>query len=136
MKPYPGENHPYLATYLSGFILALILTVLAFGLVGFEAGVCLKSICIVPGKLLFGGETIRKIPHWFIVSGIFALAVLQILVHLRYFLHLGFTSRGRWNTLAILFTLLIITFMVGGTLWIMHDLSEQMYSPDLSRDSL
>jgi cytochrome o ubiquinol oxidase operon protein cyoD len=136
MKPSSTENHPNMATYLSGFILALLLTVLAFGLVGVEAGVCLKSICIAPGKLPFGEETIRKIPHVFIVSGIFVLAVLQIWVHLRYFLHLSFTSRGRWNTLAILFTLLIIIFMVGGTLWIMHDLSDQMFSPGLPRDSL
>lgn len=133
MKPSSAENHPNMATYLRGFILALLLTALAFGLVGVEAGVCLESICIVPGKFPFGEETIRKIPHGFIVSGIFVLAVLQIVVHLRYFLHLGFTSRGRLNTLAILFTQLIIIFMVGGTLWIMHDLSDQMFSPGLPR---
>ena len=136
MKPSSTENHPNMATYLSGFILALLLTVLAFGLLGVEVGACLKPFCIVPGKLPFGEEAIRKIPHGFIVSSIFVLAALQIWVHLRYFLHLSFISGHRWNTLAILFTLLIIIFMVGGTLWIMHDLSNQMSSPDLPRDSL
>ena len=60
------------------------------------------------------------------MSGIFFLAILQILIHLRYFLHLGFGPSQRWNVLAILFTLVIIVIMVGGTLWIIYSLEYMM----------
>lgn len=105
MKPYIAENPPSLTAYLAGFILALLLTVLAFGLAGFMAG---------------------KIPLWLTVAGISSLAILQILVHLRYFLHLKFNSLSYLNVQAILFTLFIISIMVGGTLWIMHALNYTM----------
>src|SRR6266851_239620 len=51
-----------------------------------------------------------------------AAAVLQILVHLRFFLHLSFTTTPRENLLAIAFTTVLLFLMVGGSLWIMIDL--------------
>jgi len=121
MKPYSDENHPDLATYLTGFILALLLTLLAFGLViTGGADFSLGSIGKVPG--------IGEMPSWFIIGGVIILAILQILVHLRYFLHLSFGSSQKWNLQAILFALFIIIIMVGGTLWIMNDLNGHMMS--------
>ena len=117
MKPYSDENHPDLATYLTGFILALLLTLLAFGR---GADFSLGSIGKVPG--------IGEMPSWFIIGGVIILAILQILVHLRYFLHLSFGSSQKWNLQAILFALFIIIIMVGGTLWIMNDLNGHMMS--------
>jgi cytochrome o ubiquinol oxidase operon protein cyoD len=119
MKPCFDENHPDLATYVTGFILALLLTLLAFGLV--IAGVAdfsLEPIGKAPG--------IGEMPRWFSIGGVIILAILQILVHLRYFLHLSFGSPQKWNLQTILFTLFIIIIMVGGTLWIMNDLNSHM----------
>jgi cytochrome o ubiquinol oxidase operon protein cyoD len=126
MKAYSNENHPDLATYLTGFILALLLTLLAFGLVIIERGCSLGSIdkllCICPS-----GEVItEEMPRWLIIGGVSVLAILQISVHLRYFLHLSFGSAQNWNLQAILFALFIIIIMVGGTLWIMNDLNGHM----------
>ena len=114
MKPYSAENPPRLATYLAGFMLALLLTLLAFGLVSIGTGNFL--ITINHGEM----------PHWLIVTGVSILAVLQILVHLHSFLHLKFNSLKYLNVQAILFALFIIFIMVGGTLWILHDLNYQM----------
>ncbi|MGR9046918.1 MAG: cytochrome o ubiquinol oxidase subunit IV [Gammaproteobacteria bacterium] len=105
MKPYIAESPPSLTAYLAGFTLALLLTLLAFGLVSYMAG--------TP-------------PLWLIVAGVSSLAVLQILVHLRCFLHLKFDSLNYLNVRAILFALFIIAIMVGGTLWILHAMNYQM----------
>ena len=55
-----------------------------------------------------------------------AAAVLQILVHLRFFLHINFTTTPKENLLAISFTAVLIFLMVGGSLWIMIDLHQRM----------
>jgi cytochrome o ubiquinol oxidase operon protein cyoD len=55
-----------------------------------------------------------------------AAAVLQILVHLRFFLHLNFTTTPKENLLAIAFTAVLLFLMVGGSLWIMIDLHSRM----------
>ncbi|MFH0342841.1 MAG: cytochrome o ubiquinol/quinol oxidase subunit IV [Chromatiales bacterium] len=48
---------------------------------------------------------------------------LQVLVHLRFFLHLDLT---RENLLTIMFAAIFIFIMVGGSLWIMFDLHQRM----------
>jgi cytochrome o ubiquinol oxidase operon protein cyoD len=131
MKSYPVEKHPDVLQYLSGFLLALLLTLLAFGLVGSWQNELLQPINVILNKFLSGKDAVNKLPQWFSMGGIIILAVLQMMVHLRYFLHFGFSSRRRWNTLAFIFTLFIIVFMVGGTLWIMQDLKHQMLPPKL-----
>ena len=60
------------------------------------------------------------------LAGIFSAGIVQILVHLHYFLHLDTSSASRWNVLALIFTLLIMVLFVGGTLWIMYTLNYRM----------
>jgi len=86
-------------SYAAGFMLAIILTAIPFALV--MSGVASRSITLFT---------------------IFAAAVIQILVHLHYFLHLNTSSAARWNVLALIFTLLIMAIFGGGTLWIMYHL--------------
>ena len=119
MNLSPAEKPPGLITYLKGFTWALILTMLAFGLVIVGAGVPFGPITL--GEITLGGMS-----RWLVMSGTFFLAILQILIHLRYFLHLGFGLSQRWNVLAILFTLLIIVIMAGGTVWIIYSLGYMM----------
>jgi cytochrome o ubiquinol oxidase operon protein cyoD len=66
------------------------------------------------------------LPHLAVLGGIIGAAIVQILVHLHYFLHLDTSSALRWNLLALLFAVLIITLFVGGTLWIMYHLHYRM----------
>ncbi|MEJ2715611.1 MAG: cytochrome o ubiquinol oxidase subunit IV [Deltaproteobacteria bacterium] len=94
-----GASRGTLKSYLTGFVLSLILTAIPFALV-------------MSGTL----------PATAILVGIFGAGIVQILVHLHYFLHLDASSAARWNVLALLFTLLILVLFVGGTIWIMHSL--------------
>ncbi len=98
-----GASQGNLRTYATGFVLSILLTAIAFGLVMHGA-----------------------LPRWAILTGIFSAAVLQILVHLHYFLHLNTSSAARWNVMALLLTVLIITLFVGGTLWIMYHLNYRL----------
>ncbi len=96
------EQHG-LRNYLIGFVLAVILTAIPFWLV--------MSHALPPRRTLM-------------VIGI--AAVLQVLVHLRFFLHINFTTTPRENVLALAFTGILIFIMVGGSFWIMFDLHQRM----------
>jgi cytochrome o ubiquinol oxidase operon protein cyoD len=98
-----GASKGSFGSYATGFILAIVLTVFAFALV-------------ISGAL----------PRSVTLGGIFAAAIVQMLVHLHYFLHLDTSSAARWNVLALLFTVLIMVIFVGGTLWIMYNLNYRM----------
>ena len=98
-----STHGPNLKTYLVGFVLAAVLSAIPFWLVAAQA--------LPPA-------------HTLLAIGI--AAVLQVLVHLRCFLHLNFVSTPRENLLAIAFTAVLIFIMVGGSFWIMFDLYTRM----------
>jgi cytochrome o ubiquinol oxidase operon protein cyoD len=98
-----GASRGSFKSYGIGFILSVVLTASAFGLV-------------------MSGAVSRPTA----LAGIFGAAVAQILVHLHYFLHLDTSSAARWNVLALVFTVLILVLFVGGTLWIMSNLNYRM----------
>lgn len=125
MKAHSIENHASPAFYISGFALALLLTLIAFGLVVFGADVPFDPKTLASDTdlaLPLDTPVTSAIPREYIVLGIFILAILQILVHLRFFLHLNFSSEQIWNIQALVFTLFINLVMVGGTLWIMSEM--------------
>ncbi|MDR6093722.1 cytochrome o ubiquinol oxidase subunit IV [Stenotrophomonas sp. SORGH_AS_0321] len=98
-----GESHGSVKSYLIGFVLAVILTVIPFWVV-------------------MSGDFSRT------VSGvaIAVTAVLQMLVHLVFFLHLDRSSESRWNVNAAVFTVVVIGIIVAGTLWVMHNMNVHM----------
>jgi len=98
-----GEAHGSLGAYLTGFALSVVLTAAAFWLV--MSGVLTGSNAIV---------------------GVAGLAVVQIMVHLYYFLHMNSSSEQRWNVSAFAFTAVIIAIVVGGTLWVMYNANHLM----------
>ena len=95
-----GISRGSLKSYLTGFVLSLILTTIPFALV--MSGTLSSLAALVC---------------------IFSAGLVQILVHLHYFLHLDTSSAARWNVLALIFTLLIMILFVGGSLWIMSSLN-------------
>jgi cytochrome o ubiquinol oxidase operon protein cyoD len=89
--------------YLIGFALALVLTAVPF------AAVASHALSVTPTLIVIA-----------------AAAVLQITVHLRFFLHLDLSTTPRENLAAILFAGILILIMAGGTLWIMSSLNQRM----------
>jgi len=45
-----------------------------------------------------------------------------------YFLHMNTSSGQRWNVTAFAFTVLTAVIVIGGTLWVMHNVSMNMMS--------
>jgi cytochrome o ubiquinol oxidase operon protein cyoD len=89
----------------------------------------------VTGFLLAGALT--AVPFWLVMtrgamsSGLIALmvmglAMIQVVVHMVYFLHMNRRSEGGWTMMALLFTLLLVGIVLSGSLWVMHHLDTNM----------
>jgi cytochrome o ubiquinol oxidase operon protein cyoD len=98
-----GAGHITSKGYITGFVLALLLTVISFGLV--LTNIVSRQVAVI---------------------GLFVAAVAQMLVHLHYFLHLDRSSAQRWNVLALVFTALLLFIFVAGTIWVLYTLNARM----------
>lgn len=96
-----GHAHGSLRGYLVGFFLSVVLTAVPFWLVMGE---------VLDSKQLTG----------FIVM---ALAVVQIVVHMVYFLHMDTRSEQGWTMMALIFTLIVVVIALSGSLWVMYHLN-------------
>ncbi len=92
-----------LRSYLIGFGLALALTLGSFALVVW-GGLAPRTTMIILG----------------------ASALVQMAVHLRFFLHIDLSRQKREDLQLILFSVLMLTVMAVGTIWIMGNLAMRM----------
>ncbi|HEV7121337.1 MAG TPA: cytochrome C oxidase subunit IV family protein [Candidatus Paceibacterota bacterium] len=96
--------HGTLMSYTLGFFFSVLLTLAAFWTAPYL------------GIYAFG----------VVVAG----AILQIFVQLYFFLHIGSRDYPRSNLLILVFAGIIISILVGGTLWIMSNLAHlHMHAP-------
>lgn len=94
--------------YVIGFILSVMLTLLAYW-------------AVVSGAYQAG----------FVIAVVIGLAVLQLFVQLFFFLHLGEEMRPRWRVVTLGFGILVVFIVVFGSLWIMDNLNyNMMHSPE------
>ena len=100
--PNQGERAD-IVTYLIGYISALALTGVAFAAVKW---------------FRFDGATSLGI--------VLGLALVQMIVHFRYFLHISLARSARDDLRLILFSTLIVVLMVSGTLVILLNLHARM----------
>ncbi len=107
-------GHGSLKSYLTGFVLSIILTAIPFWLVMGE---------------VFDSKVVT-------VSLIMVLGAVQIVVHMIYFLHMNTRSEGGWTIMALIFTLVIVFIALSGSLWVMHHLNANMMpmSPDMMKN--
>ena len=96
---HSGASHGSVKSYMTGFILSIILTVIPFWMV------------------MTGSAS-----HAVILGTILVTAVVQILVHLVYFLHLDRSAPQRHNVIAFVFAAIVIVLLVGLSLWIMFSI--------------
>ena len=102
------EERREFRSYVWGIGLALLLTVVPFALVQWMPSIPRFSLLIVIG----------------------AFALVQMLVHFRFFLHIGLHQK-REDLQLILFSTLLLTIMVAGTIWIMASLGARMAMPGM-----
>lgn len=88
---------------------------------------------------------LTAIPFWLVMSGVLgsneataltvmAFAVVQIVVHMIFFLHMSPSSEGGWTMMALIFTLVMVLITLAGSLWVMYHLNTNMMpSHDMSR---
>lgn len=96
-------------SYITGFVLSLILTICAF---------------------------FSVTNHWWsgkaLVTVIIGLAVTQVFVQLFFFLHLGHETKPRWKLGVFLLMILVLGIIVIGSLWIMQNLNYNMTPQDMT----
>ena len=102
----PGEEvdhdtlHITVGGYVTGFVLSVILTAIPFWLVMAK---------------VFPNPTVTI----FVILG---FAMVQIYVHMVFFLHMTSKAEGGWTWMSLIFTLVILVITLSGSLWIMYHL--------------
>lgn len=66
------------------------------------------------------------LPRGVAIGVLIYLALAQIVVHLRIFLHIDLSTQKREDLQLLLFTILLLAIMAFGTLWILSDLHSRM----------
>lgn len=101
-----GDDAPHgsFKGYMTGFVLAVILTAIPFWL--------------VMGDVFKSSSTTALV--------VLAFAAVQIVVHMIYFLHMNTKSEGGWTMLALIFTIVLVVITLTGSLWVMFHMNANM----------
>lgn len=100
---HPRHYQNMLLGYIAGFVFSIILTLEAY--------------------LLVVNHTFS---HHILIGVVAGLAVVQIVLQLLFFLHLGSETKPRWRLLVFCFMSLVVGILVIGSLWIMGNLNYRM----------
>ncbi|GLX71349.1 cytochrome o ubiquinol oxidase subunit IV [Paenibacillus glycanilyticus] len=90
------ESHGSLKSYVIGFVLSIVLTILPLVVV-------LNDMMDRTPTLIF----------------IMIMAILQFLVQLFFFMHLREEKKPRFNVMALIFGVVILITIIAGSIWIM-----------------
>lgn len=105
LKEIQKEYHGTFKAYVIGFICSILLTVASFSLVI--------------------SQVLTGMP---LIITIVALALVQAIIQLLFFLHVGQEAKPKWETIVFYFMVTILIIIAAGTLWIMYDLNERVMS--------
>ena len=95
--------HASLRDYAIGFALSVVLTAIPFWLVMARPLDTAATVAIVLG-----------------------FAVVQIVVHMIFFLHMTPKAEGGWSLISLIFTIIVVVIMLSGSLWVMYHLNANM----------
>jgi len=101
---HANEPHSTFSDYMVGFVLSIILTAIPFWLVMTKVIADRQTAVLVLG----------------------GFAVVQILVHMVYFLHMNGKVEGGWTLLSTIFTVVFVAIAITGTLWVMFHMNANM----------
>ncbi|MFD1035390.1 cytochrome o ubiquinol oxidase subunit IV [Sphingomonas hankookensis] len=106
-----APSHGSRREYVIGFLLSVVLTAIPFALVMTNAFADTR-----------------------ITAAIVTLcAVVQIVVHMIYFLHMNTKSENGWTLMALIFTVILVVIVLAGSLWVMYHMNVNMM-PQMSGD--
>ncbi len=106
MSPKVSEHnaHPLsLGKYIVGFLGSITLTLIAY-------------------MLVTHGGTGKGV----LMGVLAALAIMQFMVQMVFFLHVGDERKPRWKLLVMWMMLGVVLILVGGSIWIMNNLNYRM----------
>lgn len=106
LKEIQKEWHGSLKAYMIGFFSCLLLTLASFFLVYAQ---------------FFS-------PHILFYT-LIGLAIVQAIVQLLFFLHVGQEAKPRWETISFCFMTMCLLIIVIGSLWVMNDLNKRVMPP-------
>lgn len=106
------EAEVTLSSYVIGLILSVILAVATYV-------IALES----------------RLDEGTMISFLMGLGIIQALVQLHFFLHLGKGASARWNVVVFFFMIVVIAIIIGGTLWIMFNLNERVMPTSQEMDA-
>lgn len=98
------EGHGSFRSYMIGFILSVVLTVIPF--------------YVVMGDVLDN--------RYLAVGIVFALGAVQMIVHIYYFLHVTSKAEEGWLSMSLIFTIILVGIVMAGSIWVMFHLEENM----------
>jgi cytochrome o ubiquinol oxidase operon protein cyoD len=96
--------HSTFSGYMIGFFLSIILTAIPFA--------------VVMGDVFENRTTTVVVIAFF--------AVVQIIVHMVYFLHMNGKVEGGWTLMSTIFTIVFVAVTLAGTLWVMYHMNTNM----------
>ncbi|MBN9674040.1 cytochrome o ubiquinol oxidase subunit IV [Roseibium aggregatum] len=100
-----GEGgHGSFRTYMIGFGLSVVLTIIPFWLVMND---------VLDDRLLT-------------VAIVFILGAGQMIVHIYFFLHMNSRAEEGWLAMSLSFTVLLVVIVLSGSIWVMFHLDENM----------
>lgn len=97
-------GHGSLKSYIIGFVLSVILTVIPFWMVMADV---LEN-------------------HVVAIFIIFVLGGIQMIVHIHYFLHVTIKAEAGWQIMSLGMTILLLVIVLSGSIWVMFNLEENM----------
>jgi cytochrome o ubiquinol oxidase operon protein cyoD len=99
-----GALHGSRREYVIGFLVSIVLTA-------------------VPFWLVMGNVTDSRQATALLIC---VFAAVQMIVHVVFFLHVRARSEEGWTLVSLIFTLILVVIALGGSLWVMHHLDNNM----------
>ncbi len=90
--------------YVIGFLLSVVLTAIPFALVMTNAFADTRITAAI----------------------VMICAIVQIVVHMIYFLHMNTKSENGWTLMALIFTAILVVIVLSGSLWVMYHMNLNM----------
>lgn len=99
-----------LRSYVSGYLSAVVLTLVAF---------------LVAAKHSLMGNKL--------IAVLLGLAIVQFVLQLIFFLHIGRESKPRYKRLVLLLMIVFVLIVVLGSIWVMYSLNYRMTPQQINR---